>query len=188
MSGIAHALVLAQNVEPSQQLEEMILECHRFLESCRVDDGKWAEDQSRKDAKMDVWCHGALGVGLFYLHASRTRGGEFESRFREAFATMTQAYVFDNDSLCHGTQGNLELFLGVLEDERYADLHEIARELVDAATAEMSSRDPRCGNKYRHHSLSLFNGFSGIAYQGFRARGHAWPSVLAFAGVGGRGH
>lgn len=191
VSGIAYALLRAHEFCGGVDSLRLIEGAHLYLEKCRVEGSNgWQEEPSRPSSQpMDVWCHGAAGIGRFYFEAGKVLGEPYRTRSDAALDLMAKSYEFDNDSLCHGVLGNIDVFIDIAVRHPEHAWYEEAKAIVESVASSISSRELKCGNKYHHHSVSLFNGFSGMALQMKRAASPIHlPSVLAFEGPLVHGH
>jgi serine/threonine protein kinase len=86
------------------------------------------------------WCHGATGIGRFFLHAflldALPRAIEFADR---AARTVAYGMRWCNPTQCHGLSGNIEFLLDMFQatgEQRYlAEAHLLAR-LLEAFAVE----------------------------------------------------
>jgi lantibiotic modifying enzyme len=98
-------------------------------------------------------------------------------------ASCSDAPAIDNESLCHGTLGNLDALMHASEafhGERFwADM--VQRQLSEL-DAEIAARGPRCARPNYVTVPGLMTGLAGIGYASLRlANPSAFPSVLTLA-------
>ncbi|MBV1775396.1 type 2 lantipeptide synthetase LanM family protein [Burkholderiaceae bacterium DAT-1] len=180
MAGIGSALIRAYRQTGSERYLNAALSIHRFIQQHRLPDGRWAEDDSPRPAHIEAWCHGAPGIGLFYLDLlDMTQDKSYVDELAHAVDIMISSPPADNDSLCHGTLGNLDLLISLTTRTH---LPKAAIEACLADRTQVIRQSPiRCGNKQNHYSFSLFTGISGMAYQLMRLDNpDAFPSLLTF--------
>lgn len=185
VSGIGYALTRAYRRLRGDELESLIRGAERFIHGCfDPERGTWAEDAGGSASSMDVWCHGAPGIAIFYDELAQVFADDvFAQRRAESQKSVVRFASFENDSICHGTLGNVDLLLTL---KRRADprLIEVGGDTtLEDVAAELTQRPLVCGNDRRHDSLSLFTGFAGGIYQLLRLeRNGSLPSVSAFHG------
>jgi len=179
-AGIAYSLLRAYRHLKQPALLDAALSAERFLADCAVEgQGRWKEcEADLGPAHMDTWCHGLPGIARFYDELSSVTGEPRYVKIRQAtLLNNAKLAEFENDSLCHGTMGNLDLLVSNMRHDSDA------REVVSRLAMEVGSRPARCGNEGKHTSLSLFNGITGIAFQQLRVASQGTiPSVLCFEG------
>lgn len=185
VSGIAYALLRAYRRLPSDELAELIRGSERFISSCFSEEsGSWLEDEGGAQTNIEVWCHGSPGICLFYEELCQQFDDlAYLERYSIALKNIVRFAEFENDSICHGTLGNVDLLL-TLRRRRDSQLESIGGESVLKKIAEELSRRPfRCGNERHHDSLSLLTGLSGGAYQLLRLdQDGRIPALSAFEG------
>lgn len=181
VSGIAFALARAYEILGMPYLLELAVSAERFVHRCfRQSQQSWLEDESDvRERRMQVWCHGAPGIAGMYAALIRiTDDADIAGRYRTALDITSEQLEFDNDSLCHGTLGNLDPLLALRDGG--APSEEVLRR-IGGIKASLEGRRALCGNRYKHFSQSLFNGFSGMAYQLLRIDSpQPLPSILTF--------
>lgn len=180
VAGIAHALLRAGIDLDLKRAVDAASMAERFLASCRVDGAGWRECHADEEAApVDMWCHGTSGIALFYQAIAAVSDDE---RIREtavfALDEAERVAPFENDSLCHGWLGNLEVLLNAQAISGGTSKSSAVRACLD----DLNSRPARCGTERHHTSLGLFTGLSGIAYQRLRCVAPAeFPSILTFS-------
>jgi hypothetical protein len=120
-AGIAHALLDLFEATGDHRFRDAARGAGMWLQRCAVpalDDGSgldWptTEDGSRPGA---LWCHGAAGVGRFFLHAARLAllpdADELAAR---AARTASRAARWAGPTQCHGLAGNAEFLIDVYQ-------------------------------------------------------------------------
>lgn len=91
-------------------------------------------------AKAAFWCHGAAGIGQFFLHAAAHElVPDATALAARAARTVAQATRWAGPTQCHGLSGSIELLLDMAqatgEAAYVADAHELAL-LLDAFAVE----------------------------------------------------
>ncbi|MGY0037716.1 lanthionine synthetase LanC family protein [Pedobacter sp. NJ-S-72] len=117
-----------------------------------------------------AWCHGAPGIGISRLRMYElTQDKVFLNEARAALRTTIdfQPNTSTNFSLCHGTGGNSYIISYFNKLENNKDLTKI----IDS-NLRLALEQKEINGKYRsslhiktdQEDLSLFNGFTGVAY------------------------
>ncbi|MDY7092831.1 MAG: type 2 lanthipeptide synthetase LanM family protein [Acidobacteriota bacterium] len=138
-----------------------------------------------------AWCHGGAGIGLSrlaFLAASEQDGSAFASpeeqgrlveEIEEAAAAIAATGFGQNQGLCHGDLGNLEILRRLataLEDDELLQRHD---RLAAAILRQGTTHGWRCGTALGVETPSLMNGLAGIGYGLLRlAYPQRVPSVL----------
>lgn len=181
VSGIGYALLSAYEVLGRTRLLDAAREASAFVASCfRPETNTWTETvDSDPCNQIEVWCHGAPGIVNFYdKFNSLTGEHDFAHYLACGSASTAMRAVFENDSLCHGSLGNVDLFITML---RRGQVSDAGQRSIDAVLETLRNRAPLCGNLFKHHSVGLFTGIAGSAYQLLRLGGTvSLPSVLRF--------
>ncbi len=88
---------------------------------------------------MMAWCHGAPGIGLSRLMASRIYSSEMvEEDLNIAIATTSSSFG-TNHSLCHGDLGNYDLLLSAVT-EQYGNVKSANVKLIGSIIVESMKR------------------------------------------------
>jgi serine/threonine protein kinase len=107
-----------------------------------LDDGSgrnWlpCEDKAERGA---FWCHGAAGIGLFFLHAARR---ELMPEARElagrAARTVSRGTRWAGPVQCHGLAGNIEMLLDLFQatrEEHYLEEARVLGRLLESFAVE----------------------------------------------------
>lgn len=133
------------------------------------------------------WCHGAAGVGRFFLHAGRSHvashGVDLACRAAKAVVTCTRGA---NPTQCHGLAGNLEFLLDLYrftEDEAYLrDAQTLAR-CLEAFAAERDGMLLWPSEHPETFTPEYMGGYAGVALCLLRlAAPNRMPDQLSRAG------
>ena len=129
---------------------------------------------------MVAWCHGAPGIGLSRLAMlSHVDSASNRTDIDIALRTTLEVGSKVNHSLCHGSLGNLELFLKasqVLSDEA---LEETTDQIAASILNDVNEHGALTGVPLSVETPGLMTGISGIGYQFLRlAASNRVPSVL----------
>jgi lantibiotic modifying enzyme len=177
-SGLAVALLrVAELSAPSEAARFRARAADAFAHEATLYDateGTWRDLRPGAEAlRLTAFCHGAAGIGLARVEASRMSGTALGPEAHAAIA-YTRAHGFGvSHSLCHGDFGNLELLL--LANEDYGD--RLAR-----VCASLDAEGPITGVPKGIETPGLFTGLAGIGWQLLRfASPEHVPSVLTFA-------
>jgi type 2 lantibiotic biosynthesis protein LanM len=137
--------------------------------------GNWRDLRGGGDgAGMVAWCHGAAGIALGRLLASRhLEGPEVRAELATALETTVRAGTAGSHCLCHGALGNAEALL-------MAGRREEARGLAARVLQERREGGWRCGLPRGNTTPGLMVGLAGIGLGLLRvAQPERVPSVLA---------
>lgn len=129
------------------------------------------------------WCHGAPGILLARLIASRTppRAGAID--LDRALAATLRAAPAPVDSLCCGNLGRLDILQLAATERRAPELQDVVTARACQLVAAARRRDWRMLPGLPHQALAvgLFQGIAGIAYALVRLHAPAtFPSVLGW--------
>jgi len=178
VSGIGYSLLRAYEVTGRNDLLSASTEAANFVLDC-FDSNSHGFKEDLFDEEVtnhELWCHGTPGIFLF-LQALKNHlpDWNFRNLYDKIKNKSLTSCTFENDSLCHGSLGNIDLFI----DNDY--IHNPDRQIPLKILHEIGSRSFICGNENNTMSHSLFTGMSGAAYQSLRARSEGkMPSVLRF--------
>ncbi|MET8539466.1 type 2 lanthipeptide synthetase LanM family protein [Kitasatospora sp. NPDC004799] len=116
-------------------------------------------------AHLHAWCHGAPGIGLLRagLPAALRTPADDRTLRRAVRSTAAAADRTDNDSLCHGGLGNLELFAAAA-GAGVEPAREHYRRTRDALLAGIEERGPVCGTPGGIVTPGLMTGLAGIGH------------------------
>jgi type 2 lantibiotic biosynthesis protein LanM len=130
-----------------------------------------------------AWCHGAPGIGLARLQSLSYLGDKTTRAEIDAALKTTLAKGFGgNHSLCHGSLGNIELFLQAGEILGDPWCREQVSRLAAILLEGIQREGWRCGNPLGVESSGLMTGLAGIGYGLLRlAEPGRVPSVLVLA-------
>jgi type 2 lantibiotic biosynthesis protein LanM len=127
-----------------------------------------------------AWCHGAAGIGLTRFALADHGYPAAITDAREAVQGVLTARPRGNDTLCHGTLGNLDL---LLQAARRAGRPEWQDEVLRWTAAALDRAGATghwsLGTPPDFGAPGLMTGISGIGYQLLRIADPRIPSVLA---------
>lgn len=145
--------------------------------------GNWRDlrtlDNSNQGQRQFVvaWCHGAAGIGLARLHmANLAHDDAFAAEIRAATAATARAFG-ENQCLCHGDLGNLELLRAAAQQQQYdpALVAACAAAILDSIRTDGWS----CGVPNGVETPGLLTGLAGIGMGLLRcAAADRVPSIL----------
>ena len=131
------------------------------------------------DAGLLAWCHGAPGVGIGRILCLPQLGPELRPDIEAALDVTRRAGFGENQSLCHGDLGNLELFAMAAATLPGTDLAEETGQLLGGIVAGLEENGYICGLPHGVQSPGLLTGLAGIGYGLLRFADPAGtPSVL----------
>ncbi|NIZ06419.1 type 2 lanthipeptide synthetase LanM family protein [Pseudoalteromonas sp. HF66] len=186
VAGILYSLLKLYEVTDENKYLAAVIDGEKYIKKCYSKDSfNWFESYDdvvlgKSIEGQNIWCHGAPGISLFYFELYRITGSlEYKEFLDSSQQIILESIPYDNDSLCHGTLGNVEL-LKILNQENCLskiDFDEIKKLIFE----HLKENYPRCGTFGQFHSVSLYTGFSGIAYQILRLyENNNLPSLLTF--------
>jgi type 2 lantibiotic biosynthesis protein LanM len=188
-SGIALALLAAGRVLNHPPFVDAAMRALSYERSC-FDPARmnWPDyhllpgrDQGESLGWMWAWCHGAPGIGLVRLDALGSRDDpELASDLAAALASTTRFGFGNNDSLCHGDLGNLELFVRAYELGYRGEWEAALTGHSSRVVARLQEGLWRCGVPGCIETPGLMTGLAGIGYGLIRiAAPERVPSLLA---------
>ena len=188
-SGIALALLAAGRVLNHPPFVDAAMRALSYERSC-FDPARmnWPDyrllpgrDQRESLGWMWAWCHGAPGIGLVRLDALGSRDDpELASDLAAALASTTRFGFGNNDSLCHGDLGNLELFVRAYELGYRGEWEAALTGHSSRLVARLQEGLWRCGVPGGIETPGLMTGLAGIGYGLIRiAAPERVPSLLA---------
>jgi hypothetical protein len=134
-----------------------------------------------------TWCHGATGVGRFFLHAATTNLlPEAADLAARAARTVALGARWAGPTQCHGLAGNIEFLLdmarGTGDRQWLREASTLAR-LLEAFAAERDGMLVFCSESPRVHTPDYMVGYAGVAVTLLRlARPEATPHLLTRVG------
>ncbi len=149
------------------------------------ENAKWNKHPHRSGEKHEdiYWCHGSPGIGLARLmmaaSASQPLQKQISKDVEVALSQIASNGVLNNDSLCHGTLGNVDILLVAaqhLQQERYIEL---GRDIGRRAVLRAHHNGWQCGLDPRVEMDGFMLGRTGIGYALMRLERPDMPSVLA---------
>jgi lantibiotic modifying enzyme len=116
---------------------------------------------------MPLWCHGATGIGQFFLHGQETGlvSGAAEVTERAALATGLGARAA-GPSQCHGLAGNIEFLLDVYQasgDARHLSHARSLAHLLEGFALMRKGRVSWCSEVPDLVTPDYMVGYSGVA-------------------------
>ncbi|RMC46731.1 type 2 lanthipeptide synthetase LanM family protein [Lactobacillus sp. ESL0230] len=165
ISGIIYALYKARNFSKNPNLDLMIEKAIQ-IENNGIEDKNWIDLRSRanrieKGFPDPVhWCHGAPGIGLSRIILNKVFDTKQDTELAK-LGTLEKG-IGGSDCLCHGSLGNLDLFvLDYLTNNNLQSL-DIARKI---ATDLCSKKDWVSGIPQKITVFGMMTGLSGMAYE-----------------------
>ena len=178
-SGIAWALAELYGATGDAALRDAALDAVRF-ERTLFDPaaGNWPNNLGDEPHPQATWCHGAPGIGLARAAMRAHISDSMLDDDLEVALRTTVAVGFDEQQcLCHGSLGNLELLV-VASERGVADLRADIAAHVDRVLGELRECGWRCGVPLGVETPGLLTGVAGIGYALLRRVDPSVPSVL----------
>lgn len=149
-------------------------------------EGNWPDlrdlvnQNSKQDCFSTTWCHGAPGIGLSRLYILRYLDDkeiypEIDAALRN---TLSQGF-FENNSLCHGDLGNLELLVQAREKLNNKKWNSCVNDITAKIFNSIENNGWLCGNPLKVEAPGLMTGIAGIGFGLLRlAEPSRVPSVI----------
>ncbi len=149
------------------------------------DENNWVDvrlfksNENMENLYPSNWCHGAPGIGMSRLGLYRISKDERLTKdISFSIETTRSKGSNESDCLCHGTMGNLDIFLlayEILREDKYLDW---ARTICLSNILIEKDDTWRCGIGQEVQVPGMMTGLSGIGYQLLRTSNSLLPSVL----------
>jgi lantibiotic modifying enzyme len=176
LSGIGHALIKLHHFTQDTLFFDfgMLLlqyESQMFSEELNNWPDIRYDDAAQQHSKaMTAWCHGAVGIGMSRVLLCKYLGDTAPSfihlDIQRALAHLSANSSVKKHGLCHGNQGNFELLNLCYQDKLVTKTQfEQSQNILTTQLEDLFSHDANTPNENRVMTLSLMNGWSGIAYQ-----------------------
>lgn len=193
-AGIALGLLELHRVTADERLRDCALRAFSYERSVFVaEEENWPDfrdDANQPDANRSrncavFWCHGAPGIAVSRIRASRTLEGEIIKReallglntTRRALRTSL-AKGGGNYSLCHGDAGNGDVLLHGLAEGFSGHDDELPYEVGEFGISRYLEGQSWPGGLGSGRNPSLMLGLAGTGYFYLRLHSPATPSVL----------
>ncbi|MEA5617255.1 type 2 lanthipeptide synthetase LanM family protein [Cronbergia sp. UHCC 0137] len=140
--------------------------------------GNWLDLRlsETQNACMTAWCHGAPGIGLGRLRVLKYWN---ESTIQTEIATAIQTTINqgfgDNQCLCHGDLGNIDLLLVASEILHQPDISAYTSTIATKILDDIHQDSFRCGVPLGMETPGLMTGLAGIGYGCLRL---AYPDLV----------
>lgn len=165
ISGIIYSLFKANQFYNNSDLNLMIQKAIQ-IENNGIVGNNWIDLRSRQNRIEKGfpdpvhWCHGAPGIGLSRIILNKIFNTERDIELSK-LATLEHG-IGGSDCLCHGSLGNLDLFItDYLYNNNLKSL-EVARKI---ATELCQKNNWICGIPQKVTVFGFMTGLSGIAYE-----------------------
>lgn len=148
----------------------------------------WPVTEAKSTPSLPFWCHGATGVGRFFLHASRYAWipDAMDIAERAAHAVIHLG-KFGGPTLCHGLAGNAEFLLDMYQETkqpRYLAEAQKFGHLLEAFATQKDDLLVFHGDLMNVFSPDYLIGYAGIALTFLRLSApERIPYQLSRAGV-----
>ncbi|WP_294762733.1 type 2 lanthipeptide synthetase LanM family protein [uncultured Lactobacillus sp.] len=179
ISGIIYALYKAKKFNEGLDLD-LTIEKAIKIEDSGIADKNWVDLRSRANRLEKGfpdpvhWCHGAPGIGLSRIILSKVFNTSRDIEL--AKSTTLKKGIGGSDCLCHGSLGNLDLFIADYLTNNNLQSLEVARKIaIDICRKkEWISGIPQKSTVY-----GMMTGLSGMAYELMRILNpEKVPSIL----------
>lgn len=165
ISGIIYALFKARKYSKNVQLDSLIQKAI-YIEDQGIDGNNWVDLRNRRNRKkMDFpnpahWCHGAPGIGLSRIILN----SEFDTKqdIELSKSCVLEEGIGGSDCLCHGSLGNLDLFVEDYLINNNQQSLQIARKI---ATNLCTKDNWVSGIPQKVTVFGIMTGLSGMAYE-----------------------
>jgi type 2 lantibiotic biosynthesis protein LanM len=128
------------------------------------------------------WCHGAPGIGLARIAASKrgeTAREILTTDIRHAVAGAQRGWPAEVDTLCCGTLGSIEFFREAAGELGCGELRGLASQrLMEVVERAKATGDYRWNSGKRQFNLGLFRGLAGVGYTLLRQVDRSLPNIL----------
>lgn len=155
------------------------------LENLYYDEQKnnWRDlREGLEESDSVCWCHGATGIGLARMKASKLlMENVCKTDLERALKKIkTDTCKLKNHSLCHGLFGNFDCFRSIVDALEDTDGQYTAdvEEMYAFALADMKKNGAVCGISNAYEMFSFMLGIPGIAYAIMRKYNREIPNML----------
>ncbi|GCE12809.1 class III lanthionine synthetase LanKC N-terminal domain-containing protein [Tengunoibacter tsumagoiensis] len=193
VAGIADALLDLFEATADTRLLPIIQGATRWLQRLAI---PMFEDQSGLSWPMTerssgpfhpFWCHGATGIGRFFLHVSRYDWApEALTIAKRAAITVFQLTKHGSPVLCHGLAGSIEFLLDLYQETQeplYLSQAQLFGRLLEAFATEQEGHLTFFSDRYDVSSPDYQVGYAGIAMSFLRLSApERIPAQLSRAG------
>lgn len=126
------------------------------------------------------WCHGAPGIGMARIRTYTIIGEpQINTEIEQAIQKTVQAGLGGSDCLCHGSMGNIDLFLLSAQHLDRVDHLEMAQHIVGDLVVNAQADQWYSGIPQTADVPTLMIGLAGIGYQLLRlVNPYRIPSIL----------
>lgn len=123
------------------------------------------------------WCHGLTGIEMVNSSLSDFDflRADLQKRSQIIETRMTNSYLSEDDTLCHGNSGIVHYYLEKYLSERNADHLAKAEQIASLIVSENNFLDKSSLSLEGIYSLGLFTGIGGIGYTFLRV---AYPKEI----------
>lgn len=185
-AGISLALGKLYSITKEQRYYEVAINAINYENNLfNKDENNWIDlrhsnsNENKENFYPVNWCHGAPGIGMSRLALYRINKDDTLVKDIYAAVEITKTKGSnESDCLCHGTMGNLDIFLlayEILGEDRYLSW---ARSICSSTITINKDNGWRCGIGQKIQVPGMMTGLSGIGYQLLRTSNLSLPSVL----------
>ena len=134
-------------------------------------------DEDSNSNSMVAWCHGGAGIGLSRLLARNyfEDVDVIDDELWKISELILSSGFLANQSLCHGSLGNLDILLQICHEIKVGNLEKKARQFKNSILQSIKERGFICGIPLGVETPGLMTGIAGIGYELLRL---AYPDVI----------
>lgn len=149
-------------------------------------DDNWLDLRENKEHCEMFWCHGAPGIllGRSYQKNAKEKFSDYNDIIRNIEASVEEGQM--NDSMCHGTIGNLDLLLTIARNTENNKLKNNLAKLYQKLAERISENGVEYGIPQMRGLVSFMLGLSGIGYGLLRYLNPSLPCILSLEIYGGK--
>jgi lantibiotic modifying enzyme len=186
-SGICQALFRLAAFSKNEEHFEMAKEALRYDRSLYDNEfSGWLDMRENRPFDGSAWCHGSAGIGLSRLLVQMHYSDElFEEECEIALGNTITRGIGNNQCVCHGDIGNIEIIYALASSTGNKDAIRIAENRINNLIAmkkagkRWKSGKLHCGSEL----LGFFMGLAGMGYGLLRlALWDSIPSIIALEG------
>ncbi|MFR4162076.1 MAG: type 2 lanthipeptide synthetase LanM [Paraclostridium sordellii] len=176
-SGVALAFILGGDVIDNKRLVDfgkniVLIENKLYQPKLR----NWRD--TRKEATNDLvyWCYGATGIGISRNLMKEVINDQFildDLNIATQKVKMDGVIDIENDSMCHGFFGNIDMLNIVGEIDKRINT------IIEDKLKQISSNGFKDGYNANGDILGVFVGIGGVAFTLLRLLNNKYPSLLS---------
>lgn len=165
ISGIIYALFKAREFYSDSNLDKLLRKAVQ-IEDTGIRNNNWIDLRNRKNRIKNGfpdpvhWCHGAPGIGISRIFLDKIFNTNIDIEL--AKSCILEKGIGGSDCLCHGSLGNIELFItDYLKNNNLDSLKKAQKIATDLCT----NKNWISGIPQKRNVFGLMTGMSGMAYE-----------------------